>query len=386
MKMRIGAGLLIILCLLTVGVINVLAQDSGSSPVAAQGGDPNSMVMRKVEAAAAQTATTFWTDAQMQAAKPLVLRLPVTASEMPQTEMQGQATGAPLLVPGGLPGGSNVSSSLQAEELTAEEVIVTEGEAGGNGDIAGADAPLAGDATTGYSYPPPFTRYSVNKHLAMWTDYPYSAIGKLYFQIPGSASPSYCSGAVAVRRAVWTAGHCLFTKGKGWHYNVVFVPANRDGAQPWGVFAVTEMAVLNGWMDGSWAYDIGMVITADHGLNKISDLTGWFGAQFNTGATRQFHAFGYPFAFDAGKYTYACAASTSRRDPRTGPDPIGIGCDMGNGSSGGPWVTVFQPYEAGSVNYVNGLTSYGYVSKPKEMFAAYFGDGALRLYNWGVTR
>ncbi|MGQ9586497.1 MAG: trypsin-like serine peptidase [Anaerolineae bacterium] len=268
-------------------------------------------------------------------------------------------------------------SGLSEEDLAASVGAL---DLSGEAELA---APTPLDA---YSYPPPFTRYAVNKHTYMWQQFPWKAMGKLLFQKPGSASWYYCTASVMYGRALWTAGHCVYTKGLGWHKNMSFVPAYRDGAAPYGTWTVTQLATLTGWQSGNYAYDIGAAVVRDLGGKKISQVVGYLGAMWNASATQHFHAFGLPSNIDSGKYLQCCAASTNRRDAMSGPDPIGIGCDMLHGSSGGPRVVSYKPYESGANNYVNGVNSYYYTDKPKQVYSAYFDTGAKNLSDGGKPK
>lgn len=58
------------------------------------------------------------------------------------------------------------------------------------------------------------------------------------------------------------------------------------------------------------------------------------------------------------------------------PDPIGIGCDMTGGCSGGPWIWQF-----GVGNYLNGDNSYRRSGKPQELYSPYFGKYAKSLWD-----
>ncbi len=295
--------------------------------------------------------------------------LPMPALEegaMQQEDFIVGPTGPFGAVPGGLPEG--VEAEAVAADLAAPVVV---------GAPAGLDA---------YSYPPPYTRYTVNQYTEMWQKFPWRTMGKLLFKRPGDASWYYCTASVMYGRALWTAGHCVYTKGKGWHTNMTFTPAYRDGAAPYGTWTVTAMATLSGWQVGNHAYDIGAAAVADQSGRKIGQVLGWLGAMWNSSSTQHFHSFGLPSNISGGKYLIACAASTNRRDPQPGPDPIGIGCDMLHGSSGGPRLVTYAPYASGANNYVNGVNSYYYSDKPREVYAAYFGDGARDLYNWGRAR
>jgi hypothetical protein len=104
---------------------------------------------------------------------------------------------------------------------------------------------------------------------------------------------------------------------------------------------------------------------------------------WNQSATQLFHAFGYPTNYASAQYLVTCAAGTYRRDPLVGPDPIGIGCDMGSGSSGGPWMVGYAPFKGGLTNYINGVVSYNYSTRPLEIYSPYFGAEAKALYDWG---
>mgnify|MGYP005842571747 CR=1 FL=1 len=239
----------------------------------------------------------------------------------------------------------------------------------------------------GYGYPPPFTRFTVNQYSKMWTDFPWRAIGRLFFKIPGYSSTYSCTASVMYGRTLWTAGHCVYTPGRGWHTSMFFVPAYRNGSRPYGTFYATHLATSYDWYYRSdKGDDIGVVAVADNNGYKVSQYVGWLGFLYNAGSDQHFHAFGYPSNIGSTMYLIACAASTSRRDYYFSPATLGIGCDMQHGSSGGPWIVVYAPYASGNNNYVNGVVSYGYYGYPKELFGSYFGSVAKALYDWGVAR
>jgi len=314
----------------------------------------------------------FWTLEEMLGAKPLPL--PMLPDDLIAAEgVEKTPTGPMEMIPGGPPDPESTALAKKLfpedwADLNASDIRVDYGEV----------EPM------GYSYPPPFTRYPVNAYGAMWKYYPWKTMGKLYFRIPNTSGTWVCSGAVAVGRAVWTTGHCVYTPGKGWHTNMVFVPAYRAGSQPYGQFTVFSKASLEGWTKGgNHAYDIGMVAVSDKSGHKISWWTGYLGLMWNSSSIQHFHAFAYPSNIGNAKYLITCAASTSSRDSISGPDPVGMGCDMGPGSSGGPWLVKYSPYQAGAVNYVNGVVCYYKADKPEEFFSPYFSTAAKNLYDWG---
>ena len=53
----------------------------------------------------------------------------------------------------------------------------------------------------------------------------------------------------------------------------------------------------------------------------------------------------------------------------SGFDPIGVGCDMTGGSSGGPWIIKLR-----RGNLLNGITTYGYSAQPGALYGPYFRD------------
>jgi V8-like Glu-specific endopeptidase len=240
-----------------------------------------------------------------------------------------------------------------------------------------------------YSYPPPFTRYKMAS--AWYRTYPQSTVGKIFFQKRTGSSWYVCSGAVAVRRAVWTAGHCVYTPGSGWHRNMTFYPAYKNGADPvYGGWTVTKKATLNGWISNKLPYDIGMMVVKNKGGKMIAQVTGWLCASWGGSSRRHWTDFGYPQSSPFnGKYQYVCAASRAWQDARQGtPWTNGIGCDMTGGCSGGPWLYKYAPGRSGAVNCVNSVNSYRYTrpSQKKAIHGPYFGDGAKNLYNWGKTK
>jgi V8-like Glu-specific endopeptidase len=240
-----------------------------------------------------------------------------------------------------------------------------------------------------YQYPPPFTRYFANRYAQMWQEYPWRTIGKLYFQVPGSSSWYSCTASVAYNRALWTAGHCVYTPGSGWHRNLTFAPAYKNGNAPYGWWDIrnANIASLQGWtVNGNQAYDIGMAVTQPRSGTRIAQVTGWLGFKYGKSTQQFWHANGYPGGIGNGNLLIVCEGSLSSRWVLAGPDPLGMGCDMQWGSSGGPWLQRFQPYKAGRYNYVNSVVS----GSPdpnfsKEFFGPYFGSGALNLYNWGKS-
>lgn len=348
-----------------------------------------------VDPALVSAAELYWSAERASAARPLDLLIAKPHEEERLAAGGFAADVAPTGYPDAVPGrGPLFSSAALAQALYPEAWRTPEQDAAADAEMEAfyaVDAPLEPSAAasmerteggiTAYAYPPPFTRYAVNTYTQNWKSYPWSTVGKVFFTIPGRGN-YMCSGAVAAGRAVWTAGHCLYTPGVGWHTNVTFVPAFRNGVRPYGTFSATYLQVLSPWKSsGHYGYDVGMFTVADRVGRKLGDWVGYLGAAWNQSPIQQFHTLGYPSNILSAQYLIGCATSTSRTEGGWTPNPVGVGCDMGGGSSGGPWLRRYAPYAAGWLNFVNGVTSFAYETRSSEPHAAYFGNAAASLYN-----
>lgn len=335
-----------------------------------------------------EAAVTFWTREKMQAAQSLDLLVADDGEQAAEGWRDTMRVGPRGSAPGSLPdaAAADLAQTLYPEEWARAESDSIIVDSALESPASEVDAAVF-DETEAYAGTPPFTSYYVNDNTATWKSYPWLTMGRLFFQIPGLSGTYACTGAVAYGRAVWTAGHCVYTIGRGWSYNMWFVPAYRNGAYPYGSFTVKSRTALSAWVSGgNLAYDIGMVTVNDKNGLKLSQWVGSLGFVWNQPATQLFHAFGYPGNYSSGQYLVACTASTYDRDPLQGPDAIGIGCNMGSGSSGGPWLVAYAPFKGSASNYVNGVISYSYVTKPLEVYGPYFGEEAKQLYDWAKVQ
>jgi V8-like Glu-specific endopeptidase len=371
--------------------------DAGSNPMiylpalrnsaAQQTPDGSSgLVTADVSAAEQAAAARFWTRERMLSAQSLD-RLVVDgeiSTDANAAQRDAARPGPKGAVAGSLPdkGALALAQSLYAEEWARMAADDAASEAAPL--ALPSLAPASTDDSDAFASVPPFASYYVNDNAATWKSFPWITMGRLFFQIPGLSGTYACSGAAAYGRAVWTAGHCVYTTGRGWSYNMYFVPAYRNGAWPYGSFTVKSRTALSQWVSSAnLAYDIGMVAVNDKSGLKLSQWVGSVGFMWNQSATQLFHAFGYPTNYASAQYLVTCAAGTYTRDPLVGPDPIGIGCDMGSGSSGGPWMVGYAPFKGGLTNYINGVVAYSYSTRPLEIFSPYFGAEAKALYDWG---
>lgn len=284
----------------------------------------------------------YWTPERMAAARPM---------PAPAVRSGGAIGGVSQEGPDGPPVGIAGSGSRA--------------EAGSAFSISGAQ-PLA------YAYPFPFTRYDVEGPLQKMA--PYKAIGKMYFSQSGN--DFVCSGASvkATRNIVFTAGHCISNGAGTFSTNVLFSPARRPGAHPHGRFPGLGMTTTTIWhFDGDLTGDFGAFEVATNNAGQtLKSRVGALGFAYNQSRIQHWNAFGYPAQPPfSGNTMVRCEASHAVDDtaiPGTGPDPMGIGCDMTPGSSGGPWIMRLR-----TDNWLNSVNSYRYLpGQPLAMYGPYF--------------
>jgi hypothetical protein len=217
---------------------------------------------------------------------------------------------------------------------------------------------------------------------------PYSGTdrdnGKVFFTLGGV---NYvCSGtSIAASTGlslVWTAGHCVNEGPGDYATNFMFAPAYIDGTAPYGKWAATTLQTTSQWAgSGDFTYDVGAARVAPGAgappNTTLADIQAPRSMAFNYGVTlnsTRFKSYGYPAAgkFN-GQRMYMCDSTVIRRDGSGSTAPMGIGCDMTGGSSGGGWIN--------SVGALASVNSYGYSSLKNVMHGPYQGSVAQSLYN-----
>jgi V8-like Glu-specific endopeptidase len=296
----------------------------------------------RLAAAQQARALAYWTPARMRNARP---------APMPKPDRAAPRMG---------PSVQEVGRARHAEALGPSD--------GGSG---------VGASPATYTYPFPFTRYATEG--ALYSVFPYRAVGKIFFKQLGI---NYvCSGASVTggtRNVVYTAGHCVSTGASVFSTNVIFVPARRNGAEPYGRFAATQLWTTSAWhTTHDFTYDVGAFSVGLNALRQtLRSRVGALGFAWNQSRDQHWNDFGYPAAAPfTGETLQVCQASHGTDDlsvPGVGPDPLGIGCDQTGGSSGGPWILGLK-----SKNWLNGVNSYKYLpSQSLAMYGPYFDNAA----------
>ncbi len=339
------------MALLTIGApFGASAAADGAG--AAQGMAGEGLVVRHARSGGvtAQDVREYWTARRMQAAKPLRLDRPTAEAAGDMQTPNPSAlppAGQPVHVPAD-PSGNASSATLRRREVGA-----------GSGLDSG--------------------RFSQATQTFDTTAFPARTHGKVFLTL---GSDDYVCSATAVtteaENVVFTAGHCVNDPELGWASKWEFVPAYHDGKAPFGEFAATDLRSPESWtQDEDVSFDLGAAVLGTNGSGeKIEAEVGARGIAFNQSRYQHYTSWGYPAAPPAGgELLYSCQSNwvMAYPDPTPGgPPPMGIGCDMAGGSSGGGWVIDDQ--------YVNSVNSFGHPSYPGIMFGPYFGNAARNLY------
>ncbi|WP_432570544.1 trypsin-like serine peptidase [Kineococcus sp. SYSU DK005] len=308
-------------------------------------------LLSEVAGAEQRSALEYWTPERMAAARPASADAPAA---------QGTAQDAPEGTPAG---GSAAPAAGAARMLAAGGAPVLQrrlrGAAGVVDGAVGVATPWTGPAAV------------------------TPKVGRLYFTQGGV--PYECS-ASSVRAGnesvVVTAGHCLTEKGRT-STNVIFVPGLAGSAEPFGRWSATRTFTTQQWRDGdqdtaaALNFDVGFVVVGRQGGATLADRVGAFDLGFDA-ALERVTVFGYPAASRTSD-GYTLQHCTGLRFPDDGgTTDQGTLCDMGGGSSGGPWLSRFDP--AAGTGVVTSVVSFSYGRAPDRLYGPRLGSAVRAVY------
>ena len=259
----------------------------------------------------------------------------------------------------------------------------------------------------GYTNPAPFTRRRMSpfevRNLV-------SQVGRLFFTT--SQGNGSCSATVIGRHLVHrqytmvlTAGHCVHPGGTGNNAdgftNFVFVPA-YDGTKacpgagcPYGVWNDRyTWGTKNAWINQANVHcDLGGVVFRPgrqfNPARTLYEVVGFLGVACGESRVNHWVQLGYPVEVGTlanktnnGNRMIQCMASFASKfdGGRAGTPQTRVGCDVGHGASGGPWILGY-----GTRNLVNGVNSQAWWTNAGRILALstpYFGSEARSFVNW----
>lgn len=206
---------------------------------------------------------------------------------------------------------------------------------------------------------------------------PFTAVGRVFLKVGNFAG--FCSGTAIdspSRQLVLTAGHCLYNILPGHLIPTAaryfdFVPDYSHGQAPFGEFIGRRGFLPKPWLRSiNENYDIAAVLTHPNAEGQsVADAVGG-GIPIATDRARdqEYQVLGYPGGPER-KNMQECDGRFSGDDrltyPLGGPPSLGVGCFMGEGASGGPWL-IDEGTEVG------GITTYGHIRNFTHTFGPYF--------------
>jgi V8-like Glu-specific endopeptidase len=215
-----------------------------------------------------------------------------------------------------------------------------------------------------------------------------ATVGKVFFTNPSNGGGYVCSASTVnsgSKLLVMTAGHCVHGgRGGQWMQNWIFVPLYNYGSEPYGRWSAKYLTSFNGWInDSSLDRDVGWVTVWPNGAGqRVVNVVGGNGLSVNYSYEQAITILGYPAEppYDGGAQ-WACQGTTYR--PGTWPfqeNKIALNCGLTGGSSGGPWLRVYD----GSLGALNGVMSTLNSSGTNK--ASYFDTAVLDIYNSVANR
>lgn len=340
------------------------------------GSDAELVVTKTLTLAEQNEALSFWTRQALSAAQPMEMPAQASDAEVDTAALSApEVLGPPIIVAPGLAADDADQTAREAYPLDWENLEAA---------VIGAEASTPTGTSGVYS------SYVVNQVAAMQTQYPHRWIGRLSFSTPGGTR--YCSGTSIAGNVMLTAAHCLYdTTNNRWYSSWVLAPAYRNGNAPYGTFAATQCWVLAAWVNltgnysiNSWArHDVGVCRMGRNSANQLlNSAVGSMGRQANQPNIRHYHNLGYPFRNfndallpNAGLYLRTCVAESFLQTTET----RGMGCNLGGGISGGPWMTGYAPGVV--TGFADGVNSGGFIGVQNIYGARFNSNNIVPLCN-----
>jgi hypothetical protein len=163
--------------------------------------------------------------------------------------------------------------------------------------------------------------------------------------------------------------------------NWIFVPGYDRGTAPFGMFVATHLAATSAWrLSGDFDHDVAFANVDRNGAGTLlTDAVGGQAVGFDLPRGRPAVAVGYPAQSPwDGERLIGCSGPV-RQDVTAFPTADqGLTCAMTGGSSGGPWLSDFDPRTGRG--RLTSVTSFGYTDLPGVLWGPYLGATARALF------
>ena len=199
-----------------------------------------------------------------------------------------------------------------------------------------------------------------------------------------------CSGSVVQSASgdlITTAAHCVYDTSSGTLFlnnSWVFIPAYDRGVAPYGIWPARRMLVGDSWRQRTdMNADVAFVAVSTLNNVSIQAYVGSQGIGFNYPRLAYTIALGYPGNILNGMVMQRCVGFAQRsRWIFNGYIGQGLSCNMGGGSSGGPWI---QNMNSTGLGFVTSVNSFTISTIRNVMNGPYFSSMTAALYANATT-
>ena len=342
-----------------IAVAPVLALGTlGLSPMLLTAQEANKVTSTSRTGTEAADTFAYWTPERKAAAVPMDVGRPNTGVH---TLAAPTALGTPSVA-----GGYSASTG----RVTAPEAVHPD---------SGSENPNATVLLDG-GFPGPNATYY---YAPSYSQFPISAVGKLYGHDPRTGGDFQCSASVTVGDAshlnvIWTAGHCVANGGNSYFYsNFLFCPQLRGGSEPVGCWSWDGGAVVfSVWFaNGDLTRDEGVILLNHTGTKYAKDVasvTGGLGLAWNWSRDQHWFHYGYPCVGVSGVtpnwncVDIVATAAEHRYDVNpggSGPEVNSWGSAQTEGASGSA-VQLDHNFNYGGGYFINSNVSFYFNSGP----------------------
>ena len=233
---------------------------------------------------------------------------------------------------------------------------------------------------------PAFPIWSEGYWPRLWYD---GTVGRLYTS-PDGQELDMCSATAVGPNVIVTAAHCVWDADTGQFMQWwLFAPAQYGSSLPKGIWIAHAGYIWNDYETApSESLDYAFLTIYPSGGRSLGSVTGWHGMLLDSNQ-QQILSLGYPAS---GKFEPRCAFISCYQWACHSPlgevvqDPegneVGMGCNSGEGSSGGPWLEPYNGTWYVASNVSTGVTFLPDPGYDTNQWGPYYDDSTLALFNY----